>query len=79
MKTVELTALILKYLSTTSRCIWFLGFRILSFYSRDCSLQFHTCSYLCIPPDAFINHPEFETYFYTPDFKKTYAPAHSAP
>lgn len=80
MKAVELAALILKY----QALLVAFGFMDLLFfvstpYSRDCSLQFHTCSYLCILNDAFISHPEFGTYFHTLDFKKTYTHAHSAP
>jgi len=57
--------------STTSRCISFYGFLILSVYSRNCSLHFHASSYLRILNDAFINQPQFGTYFHKPDFKKT--------
>jgi hypothetical protein len=62
---------------TTSPCIWFYGFIILSFYTRDCSLQFHTCSYLCILNDAFISHSEFGTYFHTLDLKKKHTLLHT--
>jgi hypothetical protein len=79
MKAIEeLMALILKHLPPL--VVFGLKFLILSFHSRDCSLQVHTCSYLCIPPDVFINHPGFLTYYHTADLKKKPSThAHSAP